>query len=163
MTVLAAQIQKGYYNQAQALGEKAISAEFAFEIEGHEGLYLLCKQAPHALLGPQGEIELPGPMGDVTYQPQGGKGGFQGPISFHETKAGSVQEFMREVMANGGVFNATLYEGMPDRYQRAHKYLNCFFVPDQGDRDWENRSQVFSISGTLFGHYYGDVIEGNAP
>lgn len=162
MTVLAAQILKGMYSQARALGDKAINSDFTFEIAGHEGLYLLCKQAPHAMISPAGEIEIYLPNGQKAWQPQTVETALQGAISFYETTAGSVQKFLREIVAIGGIFDGRLYEGTPDRYTRYHPYLNCFFQVDQGDRDWENRSQVLAISGTLFYHYFGDPVEGNA-
>jgi hypothetical protein len=34
-------------------------------------------------------------------------------------------------------------------------------VFDNPDRDWENRSQVTMVSGTLNFHYFGEKIPGN--
>jgi hypothetical protein len=40
-------------------------------------------------------------------------------------------------------------------------WLTASFVPDNPDRDWENRAQITQISGTLHFHYFGDKLVGN--
>jgi len=46
MTVSTAAYLKSHYDAAKAIGAKAISSDFAFEIAGYEQNWLLCKQAP---------------------------------------------------------------------------------------------------------------------
>jgi hypothetical protein len=161
MTVSNATVLGGYFNTMQALGDKSISSDAYFEIEGHEDLALLTKQFPWPLLGVGGEIEVPGPMGSMMWQPQQLKTALQGQLGFSETVNGRVQRFLDEVVARGGYFNATVYEGTPDAFHTACKIKKCFFQPDLPDRDWENRSQVTSITGTLFFHYFGQKLPGN--
>lgn len=150
---------KGMFNVAKGMGDKVISSDAYFEIVGHEELGMLIKQFPWPILGPAGEIEVPGPLGMATWQAQQAKVNQQGQVTFTETKAGHVQKFLDELPAEGGTFDAKIYEGMPDSYLRMVKIYKCFFVPDNPDRDWENRSQIMTISGTLFFHYFGDYAK----
>jgi hypothetical protein len=159
--ISTADILGGFFQSMQAQGDKSISSDAYFEIEGHEDLALLTKQFPWPVLGVSGEIEIPGPLGSLSYQAQQIKTGLQGQVTFSETVNGRVQRFLDAVVAGGGYFNATVYEGTPDAHYGACKIVKCFFQPDLPDRDWENRSQVTNISGTLFFHFYGKRIPGN--
>jgi hypothetical protein len=163
MSVSSAEYLKGFYNTARAMGDKSISSDAYFEIEGYEHLGLLAKQFPFPTLGPAGEIEIAMPMGAAMWQAQQIKVNQQGQLSFNETVKGHVTEFMEKIVASGGYFQATVYEGTPDRFHRAYKLRDCFFQPDNPDRDVESRSQVTMISGTLFFHYFSEKIPGNIP
>lgn len=162
MTVSNAAYLKQFYDAAAAQGAKAVSSDFAFEIEGFEQMYLLTKQCPWPELSPGGEIEGAGPLGSGFWQPQQAKVNQQGPISLYETVAGSVDKMLIDILANGGTFNAKVYEGTPVKYLRAKRITDCFIQMDNPDRDWENRSQILTFSGTLFYHYFGEVITGNS-
>ncbi len=161
MSVSAPEVLRGYYNAIKALGDKSVNSDAYFEIEGYESLSLLIKQFPWPIMGPAGEIELPTPMGGKMWQPQQLNNALQGQISFTETRSGMVQRFLSDVVAkSGGIFQAKVYEGTPDRFTRAVRLRDCFFQPDSTDRDWENRSQVTLINGTLFFHYFGETLPG---
>lgn len=148
---------KGLYSSTAALGDKVISSDAYFEIEGHEELGLLIKQFPWPELSPGGEIEVPMPLGTARWQTQQLKINQQGQLTFMETQAGHVQKLMEDIIFNnGGRFNATVYEGMPDDHTRKASIRDCFIQLDNPDRDWENRSQIMQISGTLFFHYFGN-------
>lgn len=162
MTVSTAQILKGHYDATRAAGDKAINSDFAFEIEGFEQNWLLVKQAPWPELSVQGEIEVPSPLGGTLWQPQQAKTALQGPISLFETQAGAVDQMMVDLITKGAYFNAKLYEGTPQKHLRVKRIVDCFIQIDAPDRDWENRSQVLTFSGTLFYHYFGDVKNGNS-
>lgn len=162
MSVTAAEILKGHYNAARAMGNKSVSSDAYLEIEGYGSLSLLVKQFPWPTLGPGGEIEIATPMGAGMWQPQQAKVHQQGQMTLTETVQGHVQRFLADVMAQGdGIFQAVAYEGTPDRFYRANRLRDCFFQPDPADRDWENRAQVTLINGTLFFHFFGEVIPGN--
>jgi hypothetical protein len=161
MTISSADTLRGFYNATKALGTKSISSDAYFEIEGHADLALLTKQFPWPTLGSQGEIEVSTPLGGKTWMGQQIATAQQGPITFTETIAGRVMRFMEDIVANGGEFNATVYEGTPDKFTRAYKLVGCFFVPDAVDRDWENRSQLTLINGTLFYNFFGGRLTGN--
>lgn len=150
------------YQSTKALGEKVISSDFTMEIEGHEGKYLLCKQAPWPENSSQGEIEIPGPVGMTHYEAQQIKTAHQGQVSFYETTAGDIDKLLIDVIAGGGYFNAKIYEGTPDKYLRYKRIIDCFLQIDDPDRDWENRSQPLMFSGTMFYQYFGEVVEGNS-
>ena len=162
MTVSTQQILKGHYDATRAAGDKAINSDFAFEIEGFEQNWLLCKQAPWPELTTQGEIEVPSPLGGTLWQQQQLKVAMQGPISMFETTAGTVDKMMLDLIRRGGFFNAKVYEGTPLKYLRAKHIVDCFIQLDTPDRDWENRSQPLTFSGTLFYHFFGEVIDGNS-
>lgn len=149
---------KGIYNSTSALGDKVISSDAYFEIEGHEEMGLLIKQFPWPELSPGGEIEVPGPCGMGMWQPQQLKVHQQGQVSMMETQSGHIQSLMDQlVFDNGARFNAKVYEGTPDDYTRVCDIRNCFIQLDNPDRDWENRSQIMMITGTLFFHYFGNL------
>lgn len=162
MTVSNSEYLKGFYNVTQALGAKVVSSDFTFEIEGFEQNYLLCKQAPWAQVSVAGEIEIPMPLGSAGWQPQQAKVNHQGQIALEETVAGSIDNMLINLITRGGQFNAKIYEGTPQRFLRAKPYRNCFIQCDNPDRDWENRSQILLFTGTLFFHYFGEVIPGNS-
>lgn len=169
MTVSNAAYLKGFYDTTRALGAKVISSDFTFEIEGFEGNYLLCKQAPWPELSPAGEIEVPTPLGTTMWQPQQLKVAQQGQISMFETIAGSIDQMLVNLITRGGTyasggatFNAKIYEGTPTKFLRAKRIVDAFIQMDVPDRDWENRSQPLTFSGTLFYHYFGEIIAGNS-
>lgn len=147
---------KQLYNATSALGDKVISSDAFFEIEGHEELGLLIKQFPWPELSSAGEIEVPMPMGAARWQPQQLKVNQQGQVTFMETQAGHVQAFMEDILITGGRFNAKVYEGTPDSYTRVCQIRDCFFQLDNPDRDFENRSAIMLISGSLYFHYFGN-------
>lgn len=161
MTVSAAEVLKGMYNTSRTMGDKAINSDATFEIEGHSDLTLLTKQFPWPTLSPTGEIEIPGPLGAGAWQPQQIKVHQQGQMAFMETVQGRIQQFLEDIVSKGGRFDATVYEGTPDRFYRAYKLRDCFFQADNPDRDWENRSQIVLINGTLFFHFFGEKLPGN--
>lgn len=162
MSVTNTDLLRGMYTGVKALGNKAINSDAWFEIEGYEQMGLVTKQFPWPVLGVIGNIEVAGPAGMMMTQPQQVKIVHESPISFSETITGMVHRFTRDIIRNsGGVFNATVYEGTPERFYRAVKLRDCFFQPDNIDRDWENRSQVVMINGTLHFHFFGEEVPGN--
>lgn len=156
MTVSSGAYLKGLYNSTVAMGDKVVSSDAYFEIEGHEELGLLIKQFPWPELSSAGEIEVPMPLGAARWQPQQLKVNQQGQVTFMETVAGHIQNFMEEILITGGRFNAKVYEGTPDNYTRVCHIRDCFFQLDNPDRDFENRSQILLISGSLFFHFFGN-------
>lgn len=161
MTVSNNDLLKAMYNTEKAAGRASINSDATMEIEGFANLRVLTKQFPWPTMGSAGEIEVPGQLGTVSYIPQQAKTGQQGPISFKETQDGQVMTFMESIMLAGGIFNSTVYEGTPDRFVRAYRLRDCFFIPDQPDRDFENRTQIMLITGTLFFHVFGERLPGN--
>ncbi len=153
---------KQFHDQTKAAGAPAISGDFALEIEGFEAYWLKIKQAPWLVTSIQGEIEVFGPNGSSRAIPQQIKTYHQGPISIYEDSAGSSESLLLNILSTGGIFNAKLYEGNPTRFVRAKRIVDCFFVMDDPDRDWENRAQTLMITGTLHCHYFGEVIPGNS-
>jgi hypothetical protein len=148
---------KGMYNSIKKLGNKAVSSDSVMIIDGFEDISLLIKQFPWPTLTPQGEIEVPTPLGGGLWQPQQVKVNQQGAIMIAETEDGIVADFLNELNANqGGIFDAKMYEGTPDEHTRLVRIQDCFFQMDNPDRDHENRSQILAYSGTLFFHYFGD-------
>jgi len=148
---------KQMYNSIKKLGSKAVSSDAVMIIEGHEDISLLIKQFPWPTLTPQGEIEVPTPLGGALWQPQQVKVNQQGAVMIGETQDGQIAEFLNELnTTNGGIFDAKMYEGTPDDYTRKILIKDCFFQMDNPDRDHENRSQILAYSGTLFFHYFGD-------
>lgn len=161
MTISNPDVLKGYYNVARAMGDKSINSMAWFEISGFEEMALLTKQFPWPTIGPGGEIEIAGPMGIKLWQPQQIRVNQQGQLVFTETTAGHVSRFLRNVVKQKAVFQATVYEGTPSEFHRAYRLHDCFFQPDNADRDWENQAAITQIAGTLFYHHFGEEIPGN--
>lgn len=169
MTVSNANYLRSFHDATKALGAKIINADFTLEIEGFEGNYLLCKQAPWPELSPAGEIEVPTPLGAAVWQPQQLQVHQQGAITMMETMAGSIDKMMIELITRGGnyangatTFNAKIYEGTPQKHLRYKRIVDAFIQMENPDRDWENRSQILLFSGTIFYHYYGETEAGNS-
>jgi len=94
------------------------------------------------------------------WQPQQLKTHQQAQMTFEETVTGMVQRFLLRKTGAGVYFDATIYEGTPQSHYRSMKIRNCFFQADLPDRDWENRSAITLISGTLFFHFFGETRPG---
>lgn len=162
MTVSKDRYLKTHYTASQNLGYKIVSSDFALEIVGYEEMWLLCTQAPHPDLTPQGEIEVAAPLGAARWQPQQVKVNQQGAITFMETMKGHISSTLLSIIADGGTCDIVLYEGTPLNYLRKRNLWDCFFQLDNPDRNWDDRSQILKFSGTLFYHYFGEVFEGNS-
>lgn len=155
MSVSSGGYLKGLFNATAALGDKAVSSDAMFEIVGFENLSLLIKQFPWPELSPAGEIEVPMPLGSARWQPQQLKINQQGGITLMETVNGDIQAFLEQIVDKGCRFDAKVYEGSAANPLRVCKISDCFLQLDNPDRDWENRSQILLVSGTLFFHYFG--------
>lgn len=163
MTVSTGAILKGFHDQAVALGEPVIASDFSIEITGHESLWLIAKQCPWPVLSPEGEIEVPGPLGSRMVKPQQVNYSFQGPITIKEYRGGIGESMLLSLISNSEArFNAKIYEGTPDRYLRYKPVYNCFIQVDPVDRDQESRAELLLLSGTLFGHFFGEIVNGNS-
>lgn len=154
---------KGMYDATRSMGDKAIVADATLEIEGFESMYLLTPQFPMPTLSATGEIEIPTPLGAGTWQPQQLKVHQQGSITLMETTAGHVSDLMLRLLSSGsqGRFNAKVYEGTPDKFHRAFRLVDCFMQLENPDRNWEDRSTVLKMTGTIFFHFFGETIPGN--
>ena len=146
---------KSLFNATAALGDKVISSDATMEIEGHEHLTLLIKQFPWPELSSAGEIEVPMPIGAARWQAQQLKVNQQGQVMFMETVQGHIAQFCEDILMQGGRFNAKVYEGTPENYTRVEQIYDCFVQLDNPDRDFESRTQIMTISGTMFFHYFG--------
>lgn len=162
MAVSTGALLKGFHDTAVAIGAKIISSDFTLEIAGFESMYLLTKQCPWPVLTPGEGIEIPTVLGAAMWQPGQAKFNQQGAITFGETVAGSVDNMLAKMLIGGGEFNAKIYEGTPTNYLRYKVIKKCFINCEPPDRDWENRTQPLLITGNIFFHYYGEVVEGNS-
>ncbi len=162
MTVNTGAYLQQQYNTIKALGDKVVSSDAMIVFEGFENIRLLCKQFPWPVLTSNGEIEIANPLGMISYQPQQIKIAQQGSIELYETQEGHIQAFLEQVIAGGGRFNASVYEGTVDKYKRMLPIYDCFMENENAQRDWENRSQIMTIGGNLYFHYFGEAEPGNS-
>ena len=166
MTVSSSAILKGHYDQVRAQGDTVVTADFALEIVGHEGLWLRAHQCPWPVLSPEGEIEIPAPLGTRLFQPQQANYAFQGPVSFLEVRSGAAEAMLVSMIENSAdgsaTFDAKIYEGTPQRYLRYKPIYNAFIQVDPVDRDWESRGEGLRLAGTMFYHYFGEIVGGNS-
>lgn len=162
MAVSTGAFLKGFHDTAVTMGAKIISSDFTIEIEGFESMYLLTKQCPWPILTTGEGIEIPSVLGTAMWQPGQVKINQQGAIAFEETVAGSADNLLVALLLRGGEFNAKIYEGTPTKYLRYKKISKCSLNCEPVDRDWENRTQPLLITGNMFYHFYGEVVEGNS-
>ncbi|MBK5646834.1 MAG: hypothetical protein I4N51_06805, partial [Acinetobacter sp.] len=101
-------------------------------------------------------------VGGAVWEAQQVKTNQQGAVAFMETVAGDVDQMLVDIIRNGGYFNGKIYEGTPQKHICYKRITDCFIQMDPVDRDWENRSQVLTFAGTMFYHYYGEVVDGNS-
>jgi hypothetical protein len=161
MTISTGAYLAASYGQVKAMGDKSVSSDAMFVIEGFESLRLLCKQFPWPTLSSGGEIEIALPNGGTAGQPQQLKTFQQGQVTFYETVRGDVEKFMEEITLLGSRFDAKVYEGTLEKHHRGCAIKDCWLQMDNPDRDWENRSQATTVSGTLFFHYHGERLPSN--
>jgi hypothetical protein len=161
MTVSNGQYLKTLYDTTKALGEKAISSDAMIEFEGYESMAFAVKGFPWPVLTSGGEIEVPMPLGMAQQIPQQAKINQQGQVQMQETTAGSVSNMLLSMVAAGAKFNGKVYEGTTTLYRRYHVIKDCFLQCEPGERDWENRGSIVVLSGTLFYHYFGEIVPGN--
>ena len=151
----------------RGMGRKAINSDYSCSIEGFEDLWALTKQCPFPYSGSAGEIEVAGPLGSAMWERQQNKTAKQGTITFMETNEHRIDQAMRSMIAQsgeqGGWFNIKVFHGVPNKHIGGKILVDCFFVPDDLDTDWENRSQLLTVTGQLFYHYYGEDIPANSP
>lgn len=162
MTVSARDQLKNHHGQIRNLGLKAINSDATLVFKGFEHIRLLCKQFPWPVETVGGNIEVPSILGSKMQQAQQFQVTFEGPVTLQETIQGTVDQFLQDLISTGGYFDAKVYEGTPEKYLRAKQINQCFFKADNPDRSWENNAQVLEITGTLYGHYYGETVTGNS-
>lgn len=153
------------HGAVRAIGNPARNSDFTFVIDGYDDIYVKATQAPWVVLTPGGEVEVPLVMGQIIYIPQIPKTAFQGQVTFGETEGGVIDKALMDMLTGGKGgphFNATVYNGYPTNATMSKRYIDCFIVCDPVDRSSENRSQALIITGTLFGHYYGEFKTGSA-
>jgi hypothetical protein len=160
-------INEALYHQTnfrltQALGAKLNAGDATFAPVGFDGMYLLVKQFPHPTISGGAEIEVAMAGGGSYWEQQPIETKFTGAITLYETEAGTVKQFAQDVVAAGGYFDVRIYEGTPGRHLRSYLLERCFFKIDPSDRDWENRTQVLMLNGTLYGSFFGRTFPGNA-
>ena len=163
MAVSTGNTLKNIHNRVHDGAQVAVTSDFTAQIVGYEdATFKLVRQIPWAVLTTGEAMEVPGPMGTVHWQATQANGHQQGAVAFLETVTGSADALLVALLAEGGTFDMVVYEGTPERFTRAKRYKKCSLTAEPVDRDWESRQQPLQINGTLFYHYYGDDLEGNA-
>ena len=162
MTISTGSVLQGLYGQLQVGGRKLINSDFSLEIEGYDSSWLLVKEFPWPELSTGGEIEVPGPLGLAYWEFQQAKVHQQGAITLLENEQGQVDEMLIKMLANGGRVNAKVYQGTPQNYLFYKPIYDMGIQLDNPDRDWDNRSQILTFTGTAFFHYFGEKVMGTA-
>lgn len=162
MSVNSGKYLEATYDSVRALGEKIVASDGMIVIKGHEEIRLLIKQFPWPVATIYGELMVPTPLGAELVQPQQRKVAQSGQMTMLETTGGHVQRFMEKVIGGPkwGYFDATVYEGTVDNFRSFHEIRDCIWIPENMDRDWENRAQIVQVSGTMHFHYFGKRVVG---
>ena len=156
MTVSSMAVLSRTYQNTQDMGRKAVQADAQIVIDGFEDMTLLIKQFPWPVATVGDAIEYFGPLGQAMAQPKQVKTKQEGPVGIYETVKSHAGEMLKQILAQGGVFTATIYNGRPDDYTDKQDIKGAFFVMDQPDRDWENDAQVLILAGTLHYHWFAN-------
>jgi hypothetical protein len=162
MTVSKSRYLKTMYSATEAMGYKSVSSDFTLVINGYEEMEFLCSQAPYPDLTVQDAIEVPMPLGISRWQPSQVKVNQEGAITFMETMRGHVSSMLLSIIADGGSFDCTIFEGTSTNYLRKRNLWDCSLKLDNPDRNWDDRTQILKFSGTIYYHYFGEVFEGNS-
>jgi len=161
MTVSNATYLKQLYETANAIGQKAISSDAMIEFTGFESMALTVQGFPWPVLSSGGEIPVPMPLGIEQNIPQQAKINQQGAVTIQETVVGSGANMLLQMIAAGGRFNGKVYNGTTDQYRFYLNIVDCFLVCEPAERNWDARGSILTLSGTLFYHYFGEVVPGN--
>jgi len=163
MSISNAAYCSGSYDSTRTMAVTEGASAFAFEIEGFEGKWLLCRQVSWPETAPARVIEVPGPLGMTLWQRLPAITTQQGRISLSETVAGQLDQWMVDVITHSvTTFNARIYEGTPESFRRAKRIVGAAIRLDDPNRDWENRSQPLIFNGMLTFQYHDEVIAGRA-
>lgn len=156
MTVSSMAVLSRTFQNVKDYGAKAVQADATMVIEGFEDMVLFFKQFPWPVATSGGVIEHWGPLGQKMGQAAQNKSMQEGPVQISETRKNKAGEFLKQLIAQGGEFNATVYAGRPDDYTKKEDLKGCILVMDTPDRDWENDMQVFILAGTMTFHWFAN-------
>lgn len=161
MTVSTVDYLKAQYAVSKALGERSLSSDAVLVIADpfFASLSLLMKSFVWPVLSTAGEVEIWLPTGQKAWQQQQLETALQGQVVITETAAGHAYEALNALSRKR--FDATIFEGQPDKFSRAVFIRDAFIKVDPAERDHESRSQVTQFSGTIFYHFFGEIIPGN--
>lgn len=155
MTVNSHAVLSSTFQNINDLGQKASTADAVLVFDGFEGVQLLVKQFPWPVATVKDVMESYGPNGQLMVQPQNTKTKFEGPVGIYETKNGTVDKMLIDLIESGAVLNGTAYAGRPDDYTFKKDIKGCVLVMDTPDRDWENDTALL-LAGTLHFHHFAN-------
>jgi hypothetical protein len=152
-------LQQQQFALQAATGHKRNASTYTLVPAGLEAMYLAFKQFPVPFLSPSGEAaEVAVPGGGATYVATPPDTRFTGGITLMETTSDVVRNFVNWVVAQGGYFDATIYDGTIDAHRGGWKIVGAFFKLDNFDADAENRTQIVTPSGTIWFNYFGASV-----
>ena len=152
---------KNVYNLAKAIGDRVISSDAVFVIDGLEAYYQLFTNFPMPYESSGEPVEIPLPSGYKKWQKSQGEKHQQGGITIGETVAGDAANLMKELLSRGGEFNAKIYEGNPEEHLKYYQLYGCIIKLDVGERALESTTEPTTLTGNLHYHYFGEIIEGD--
>lgn len=151
------------FNLRKTFGADATNSDATLVIDGYENFFIKCKSFPDPSSGISGNIEVPMPLGNITYKPQQAKTAFNGSASFIETETRDVQRMLNEIkFKNGGYWDGWIYQGTPEFYTNRKRIRSCFFEqPAPTQRDFQSNTELLLLEGDISGNYFGEMEEGN--
>lgn len=164
MALSSGQFLKGHHNLRHVMGAEATNSDACLVVDGYENFFIKIKAFPDPTLQVNEAVEIPMPLGDINYKPGQAKTGFSGSASFVETETRDVEQMLHEIKyEKGGYFNAWLYQGTPDFFVNRKRLIKCFFTQSAPvQRDFSSNTEILLIEGDIYGHYFGEIEEGNA-
>lgn len=164
MAVSKAPFAKEIFDNVGSMGDKIMGSDAQLVFEGYEEFALQIQGFPMPVYTPGEGAEVPMPMGLVRWQPTQGAIHQQGGITLQETVTGVTFKALAQILNNaGGVHRkAKIYEGTKDRFLRFYPIYESYITLESGERNWESRTQVLNLTGTLYYHYFGEIVTGGA-
>lgn len=171
MAVTRASIIKGFHDESRLSGDKRVASDYSLQIDGYEDQWLYCKSQFWPLLTAGEGIEVPTAMGSAMWQPSQTKFHQQANVTFEENAYGSVNAMLVNLLtcraaeigygSGASRFSGWVYYGSPEQFIQRARIRDAFMSAEPVEVDWENRTQLVTIPGTLFYHFYGEYEAGN--
>lgn len=143
------------YEAIKQQGSPLLACQGMFVPDGMENMRFLIKSGIRPIVsnGDPAEVQYAGGYTGIVAGIPNTK--FSGSVQIIETEAGHVQNFAEWVVANGGMFDATYYDGRIDSFTRAYRLENVALRFEPSEFDTESRSQVTVITGQIDYNYFG--------
>lgn len=140
-----------------ANGDPAMSSDGKLVIDGYENFSSKLKAFPWPTISPGEAVEVPTELGGAYWVNSQSKFNQQGSITLQETVVGGMQKDMLKLISEGGYFNGWVYEGNQEHWYSRLRIKRATINLEPGERDWENRTQILTLTGQISYMFFGEI------